>query len=194
VTAFSWHDLMAIARELRPSQHSNRHLLEQLVGYLGAATTMQNQNSNLVYVVALNRETFGCGDTTFVDVVEKYGQYFHPIGGVGGGWPYDPPNYLAVRYDGELKGIYHIESYQVIDDFSPHFAAKRTPTDRPHFLCKLGPAIRPPRRVPTNGPKHTIYRAIRLWVYIELLHTSGSIAEASYLSKERERDSTYEQA
>ena len=149
---------------------------------------MQNQNSNLVYVVALSNKTFGCGDTTFIDVVEKYGWYFHPIGGVGGVWPYDPPNYLGFRYGRELKSIHHIESYEVISDYKPHFTSTSTPIARPHFLYKLGPAIKPSRRVPTNGQGHTIYPSGRKWIYIDLLLTAGSVAEAAYLTKKRDAE------
>lgn len=181
----SWHAFIKLAKRARSGDHAERHLLDQFVHYLGRASTMQNQNSNLVYVVSLSNEVFGCGDITFVDVVEKYGQYFHPIGGTGGGWPFDPPNYLGFRYDGELKSIHHIESYDVIKDFKPHFTPTSTPTDRPHFLYKLGPAIRASHRVPTNGQGHTIYGSGRTLIYIDLLLTAGSVAEAAFLTKKR---------
>lgn len=117
VNTISWHDFIKLAKRARPTQYTERHLLHQFIHYLRRATTVQNQKSNLVYVVALSNDTFGCGATTFIDVVEKHGRYFHPIGGVGGGWPFDPPNYLGFRYGGELKSIHHIESYEVIGDY-----------------------------------------------------------------------------
>ena len=73
----------------------------------------------------------------------------------------------------------------MINDFKPHFTPTSTPTGRPHFFYKLGPAIRASHRVPTNGQGHTIYRAVRMWVYIDLLLTAGSVAEAAYLTKQR---------
>jgi hypothetical protein len=188
VKTISWQNFIKLAKRIKSRDHAERHLLHQFIHYLRGATTMQNQNSNLVYVVALSNETFGCGDTTFIDVVEKYGRYFHPVGGVGGGWPYDPPNYLGFRYGSELKSIHHIESYDVISDYKPHFTDTSTPIDRPHFLYKLGPAIKPSRRVPTNGQDHTIYPSGRKWIYIDLLLTADSVAEAAYLTKKRDAE------
>jgi hypothetical protein len=60
------------------------------------------------------------------------------------------------------------------------------PIDYPHFLYSLGPAIKPTRRVPTNGNGHSIFRSGRKWVFIDLLLTAGSIAEAAHLTKQRE--------
>lgn len=186
VKTISWHDFIQLAKRAKPTEYAEKHLLHQFIHYLGGATTVQNQHSNLVYVVALNNDTFGCGTTTFIDVVEKHGRYFHPIGGVGGGWPFDPPNYLGFRYAGELKAIQHVESYEVISDYKPHFTDVPTPIERPHFLYRLGPPIKPAHRVPTNGHEHTIYRAARMWIYIDLLLTAGSVAEAAYLTKKRD--------
>ena len=188
VKTVSWHDFIKLAKRAKPTEYAERHLLHQLTHYLGRVTTVQNQNSNLVYVVALSNETFGCGATTFIEVVEKHERYFHPIGGASGGWPTDPPNYLGFRYGGELKSIHHVESYEVINNFKPHFTDVSTPfeDDRPHYLYKLGPAIRPARRVPTNGQGHTIYPSGRKWIYLDLLLTAGSVAEAGNLTKERD--------
>jgi hypothetical protein len=186
VKSISWHKFKKSAeRAAQLGIHAEKHLLRQFIQYLGAATTMQNQNSNVVYVVALNREGFGCGDVSFVDVVERHHKYFHPIGGTGGGWPYEPPNYMGFRYDGELKSIHHVESYIVIDDYAPHFTPKSTPTPCPHFLYSLGPAIKPSHRVPTSGSGHSIFRAARQWCFIDLLLTAGSVAEAAHLTKQR---------
>ena len=149
---------------------------------------MQNQSSNLVYVVSLSNESFGCGDISFIDVVEKHGRYFHPVGGTGGGWPIEPPNYLGFRYDGELKSVHHVEPYSVIDNFAPHFTRNSTPTDRPHFLYRLGPAIKPAHRVPTNGNGHSIYPSGRKWIAIDLLLSARSVAEAAHLTNERSTD------
>ena len=75
------------------------------------------EHSNLVYVVSLSYDEFGPPGISFIDVVEKHSKYFHPIGGTGGGWPFEPPNYLGFRYDGELKSIHHVASYSVIENF-----------------------------------------------------------------------------
>jgi hypothetical protein len=52
--------------------------------------TMQNTNSNLVYVVALGGEIEETG-ITFQEVVTDHDIYFCPV---GGGYPKEPPNYL----------------------------------------------------------------------------------------------------
>lgn len=38
-----------------------------------------------------------------------------------GGWPLDPPNYLAFRYDSRLQTIHHVERWEVVDDLEPLF-------------------------------------------------------------------------
>lgn len=187
IKPISWSEFKQLAR--RASCFSNqlqKQLLRQFLNYLSRATAMQNHQSNLVYVVSLNNKTFGCGDTTFIDVVERHKKYFHPVGGTGrGGWPSEPPNYLGFRYHGELKSICHIQSYEVINNYKPYFTAASVPLKRPHFLYKLGRAIKPSRRVPTNGRAHSIFPAGRRWVFIDLLLTSPSVADAAILTKKR---------
>jgi hypothetical protein len=186
VNSLSWHKFKKLAeRGARFGTHAEKRLLRQFVQYLTTATTMQNQYSNLVYVVSLSRDVFGCGDISFVDVVEKHRKYFHPIGGTGGGWPPEPPNYLGFRYGGELKSIHHVETYTVINNFAPHFTDKSTPIERPHYLYSLGPAIKPARPVPTNANGNSIWGSGRRWIFIDLLLTAGSVADADYLTKQR---------
>jgi hypothetical protein len=186
VNSLSWHTFKKLAeRAALSGTHAEKHLLRQFVQYLTTVTTLQNQYSNLVYVVSLSRDRFGCGDISFVDVVEKHHKYFHPIGGTGGGWPPEPPNYLAFRYGGELKSIHHVETYTVINDFAPHFTDKSKPLERPHYLYSLGPAIKPVHPVPTNNSGNSIWGPGRKWIFIDLLLTAGSVAEAGYLTKQR---------
>jgi hypothetical protein len=186
VNSVSWHKFKQLAkRAAQLGTHAEKHLLNQFVQYVTAATTMQNQYSNLVYVVSLSREDFGCGNTTFIDVVEEHHKYFHPVGGTGGGWPAEPPNYLGFRYEGKLSSIHHVETYTVITNFAPHFTDRPTPLDRPHYLYNLGPAIKPGRRMPTNGNGNSIWGSGRRWVFLDLLLTAGSVAEAASLTKLR---------
>jgi hypothetical protein len=178
----SWRHFIEIAKRVQPNGP-----LQELIHYLGRATTMQNQNSNLVYVVSLSNKPFSGLNISGENVVEKHNKYFH-IGGTGGGWPFDPPNYLGFRYKGELKSIHHVESYEVINNFKPHFTHASKPTDRPYFLYRLGPAIKPPHPVPTNGKRHKLFRSARKWIYIDLLLTAGSVAEAAHLTKKRDTE------
>jgi hypothetical protein len=180
VKSISWHEFKKLAqRAAQSGTHDERHLLREFIAYLARATVMQNQNSNLVYVVSLSHKEFRDGtEISFIDVVEKYKKYFHPIGGTGGGWPFEPPNYLGFRYGGELKSIHHVESYTVIENFKPHFTRKSIPT----------------RRVPTNSNGHSIFRAARKWAFIDLLLTAGSIAEAAHLTRQRQAKAKQDEA
>src|SRR5262245_47470533 len=94
VTSISWHEFKKLAqRAAQSGTHAERHLLRHFVEYTAKATVMQNQTSNLVYVVSLSNDE-GPPGISFIDVVKKHSKYFHPIGGTGGGWPFEPPNYL----------------------------------------------------------------------------------------------------
>ena len=111
VKAISWSQFQAMALQcVIHANHDEKRLLKQLIHYLGKVTNMQNQYSNLVYVVSLSRDTFSAADITFIDVVEKFGKYFHPVGGSKGAWPIEPPNYIAFRYSGALQSIHHEEA------------------------------------------------------------------------------------
>ena len=146
----SWKQFQTlIIRAVKDGSHAEKRLLNDLKHYLGKVTTMQNQNSNSVFVVSVSYDTFTDSDITFVDVIEKFESYFHPVGGSGtkGGWPIDPPNYMAFRYDGKLQSIHHVESYTVIEDYNGAFPiGKAAPCGVPHFLYKLGLPINPQKK------------------------------------------------
>ena len=144
---------------------------------------MQDQNSNRVYVVSLNGDTFG-GETTFIEVVEKHRKYFHPVGGDRGGWPVEPPNYMGFRYDGHLQSIHHVDDYKVITDFGPFFPNQPSAALDPHFLYHLGPPIRPARDMPAGK---RVKFANRVWCFIDTLLTSDTISDALTATKTRER-------
>lgn len=189
VQAISWTQFQRMANDCvtKASKHSEKRLLRQLVEYLGKVTTMQNQTSNLVYVVSVS------GDIVFkevglssVDVIEKHQKYFHQV---GNHWPIEPPNYIAFRYAGKLQSIHHIESYTVIEDYqnafnlpSPH------PIEKKHYLYDLGPAICPPKEVRTidKAKGYTqIQRSARCECFIDLLLTCDSVSEAFAKTKIR---------
>ena len=189
VKAISWKQFQNMANECvaKAKKHSEKRLLRQLIGYLEKVTTMQNQTSNLVYVVSANDHVFFKDrDLSFIDVIEKHQKYFHPV---GKGWPIEPPNYIAFRYRGKLQSIHHIESYTVIKDFqeafnlpSPHLI------DPPHYLYELGSAIHPPKEVRTSDKSKgytQIQRAARCECFIDLLLTCDSISEALEKTKLR---------
>lgn len=191
VKSISWRRFQAMAlHSIAHANHEEKRLLKQLVQYLDKVTSMQNQNSNMVYVVSLSGDTFSDSEITFIDVVEKFGKYFHPVGGSKGGWPVEPPNYIAFRYHGALQSIHHIESYTVIENYYPHFPVpENSPAGEPHYLYTLGAAIKPPHEVRTNdanGNYPNPFRNGRKWCFLDLLLTCDSVAEAAGKTRERQ--------
>lgn len=189
VQAISWKQFQNMANDCvrKASKHSEKRLLRQLIEYLEKVTTMQNQTSNLVYVVSVS------GDIVFeevglssVDVIEKRQKYFHQV---GNRWPIEPPNYIAFRYAGKLQSIHHIESYTVIEDYQKGFNLPSPhPTGEKHYLYELGPAIRPPKEVRTidKAKGYTqIQRSARCECFIDLLLTCDSVSEAFAKTKIR---------
>jgi hypothetical protein len=157
----------------RSRNHAEKRLLRELSRYLRGLMTMQNVNSNLVYVVALGGEIEETG-IGFQEVVTKHDTYFCPI---GRGYPKEPPNYLGFRFEGRLQQIRHVDSYQVADDnhagFEPLEGKVNWPDDR-HWVFQLGPVITPSKEVRTGG----LYGSHRGWIAIDLLLTCDTVAEA----------------
>jgi hypothetical protein len=157
--------------------------LRTLAEYLNKTMNKPNLQSNQVYVVSLNRKlpTPSWTGTTFIDVVERYQRYFHPV---GARWPVNPPNYIAFRYGGVLKAIHHIDEAVVTKDLADVAPGKLPPCPvaHPHFLYSLGPAIHPNCRVPAGGK---VLRSNRVWAALDLLLTASSITEAMLESKKR---------
>jgi hypothetical protein len=146
---------------------------------------MQNQRSNLVYVVSLAGGYPDDSDVSWIDIVYKHSRYFHPVG--GSGWPVEPPNYIGFRHGGELRSVHHISGYEVVTNLHakmPQLSRKHFLNHRPHFLYRLGPAIRPDHRV-KNGE---IWPSGRVWAMLDLLLTAESVSEARDLTKARLRE------
>lgn len=114
-----------------------------------------------------------------MDIVIKRNYYFHPIG--INGWPKEPVNYIAFRYDGKLQSIHHVEDYTVFTN--PNEYIDEIPDDNWHpcYLYTLGKPIIPSTEV-KNGK---IYPSARVWCMIDTLFTCDTIYEASYVSKKR---------
>lgn len=179
IQVLSWGEVArCVSAAYAMSDRAAKALLSQFQAYLDKVLGMQVLNSNNVYVVSVNREPFGGGQTTFLEVVEKYARYFHPV---GDGWPVNPPNYLAFRYDGRLQSIHHVEHYEVITNFDPHFPGTTEGKMRPHFLYHLGAAIRPSHDVRTGQ----LFRAARIYAHIDLLLTCDTISDAGAKTRER---------
>jgi hypothetical protein len=84
----SWRrlDELVVAVAGRSRNHAAKRLLRDLSRYLRGLMTMQNVNSNLVYVVSLGGEIEDTGISSR-DVVLEHDNYFCPVGGGRGGWP-----------------------------------------------------------------------------------------------------------
>ena len=165
------------------SNHEQKHLLDEFIEYLGGVMTMQNKSSNWVYVVSLSKgHPEGC-ELSWIDFVKERNRYFCPVGGGKGGWPKEPPNYIAFRYDGRLQSIHHIESYTVSKNLHNEFPEMPDEVwETEHFVYTLGPAIIPSKTVKTGG---SIVRSNRVWAMLDTLLTSDTISEAWEISKNR---------
>lgn len=179
VRVLSWGQVAScVERTYRAADNTGKALLRQLRSFLSMAVRTQAIDSNLAYVVSVNRDRFSEGATTFLDVVERHRKYFHPV---AKGWPQNPPNYLAFRWDGRLQSIHHVDSYRVITSWRPHFADAGEEEVGPLFLYDLGPPIVPGREVRTGA----IFRAGRVWAALDLLLTCDTIAEARDMTRKR---------
>ena len=136
---------------------------------------MQNKDSNWVYIVALGCDKPSGWQINWQDIVNIKEKYFQPICGINGGWPSEPPNYIAFRYRGKLQTIHHIDKYEVFNDPSIHFSEIPKGNWGNHYLYHLGPAIKPIHEV-KSGKR--IVRDMRVWAMVNLLLTSQTIQEA----------------
>ena len=142
--------------------------------------TSQNKDSNWVYVVSLANGKPEGSNISWIEIVNKCGRYFHPVG--VNGWPKEPPNYIAFRYAGKLQSIHHIEDYIVSKNMHDEIIEMPDEVwDDNHFIYKLGPAIKPLKEVKTGN----IYPSGRVWAMLDTLLTADTISEARDISKER---------
>jgi hypothetical protein len=177
----SWAQIRSlVSRAARRAPLRERRLLAELDVYLRRAMSMQDQESNLVYVVALGAGTPEWSGISWRDIVNAKHRYFHWY--AKGGWPLEPPNYLAFRYDGKLQSIHHVEDYEIVDRLHDRFAEVDPDYEGRHVVYTLGDPIRPAHRVSTGK----IYRNGRVWAMIDLLLTCSTVAEARDRTKERQ--------
>jgi hypothetical protein len=165
---------------------AEKRLLAELHRYLKGVMTMQDVRSNMVYLVSLStREIAGSSGLSTIDVLERLGRYFCPVGGANpGGWPKEPPNYLGFRYHGRLQQIHHVEGYSIRLapwEGIPELAGHVTEREHDQFDFELGPVIRPEHPVRTGN----LFRAQRVWCALDLLLTCESIREARDKTQDR---------
>lgn len=171
---------LAVQAHADSHNHAEKRLLDELCEYLRGIMTMQNKDSNWVYVVSLGSNTPDSCNLTWIEIVQKYSKYFCPVGKFG--FPKEPPNYIAFRYYGQLQSIHHIEGYSVtknVHEEIPEMPDEVWETE--HFVFKLGPAIVPGKTVKTGN----IYRNGRVWAMLDTLLTADTISEARDISSKR---------
>jgi hypothetical protein len=182
VTHRAWRDVARFVKaSRRGADHAERRVLDEFLTYLETAMPVQDQESNLVYVVSLSVETPTGWDISNIEIVEQKNCYFHPV---GNRWPKEPPNYLGFRYHGKLQAIRHVDDYGVGTD--PHEFLPEIPSQDwdPHFFNKLGPVITPPHEIRTGN----IFKNHRVRAALDLLLTCKTISKArDETDKRRER-------
>lgn len=188
VEYMSWRKVVRLVEETaaQSGSHAEKRLLRELHRYLKGVMTVQNVQSNLVYVVPLaNWPPLVTDGPTFADIVVKHNRYFHPVGGGSSGWPTTPPNYLGFRFDGQLQQIRHVDRYEVHehpwDVLIPGIGAEQGWEPSPHFFYKLGKPIIPDHDVKTGG----LYGPGRHWAAIDLLLTSKTVRAARDRTQKR---------
>lgn len=186
VRHLSWKKIYELAKKsLINSSNLQKNLLKELIEYLGGVMTIQEKESNWVYVVSIGMGYPNNCKLTWIDFVEKHRKYFHPVGGGKSGWPKTPPNYIGFRYHGQLQSIHYIEDYVVTRNLHNQFEEmldELCETD--YFVYTLGPAIRPMHLVKTGK----LYASGRVWAMLDTLLIADTIADARDISKARMRN------
>lgn len=185
VRHISWGALRGLAKKARQqaSSQEEKLWLRELIEHLEDYAAMSRARDNMVYVVSLGSGSMRQGSThTWIDVVEKDGRYFHPVGNT---WPTQPPNYMGFRYRGKLHSVHRVESFDIVTDVSsvnPLWCS----TNQDHFVYKLGPAMRPAKELRAGGPQDSIQRSARVWCAIDTL-ISGQFDQLGQARDETKR-------
>lgn len=183
VVHLPWVDVLADINKVRSGcRGRERFWLDELRNYLIGVIRVRSIADSWTYCVALNRDrTGGKKDLTFIEWVTDALTYYHPYG--VSGWPMNPPNFIAFRWDGAVRRIHRIEDaevYPTLLDRYPDLPANEF-TMRPHAVYKLSKRRLPPLEPVKNGAQ---YRAIRLWVLLDQLQTADTLAEAHKRTRE----------
>jgi hypothetical protein len=177
ICLLSWEQLAHLAIEAqRRASHAEKRLLKELLVYFEGLMTLQNYDSNWVYVVSLGAGAPEGWQISWIDIVKKRSSYFHPV---GDGWPKAPPNYIAFRYAGKLQSIHHIKGVEVFTDPGTKF--KEIPNLKPHFLYSLGPAFLPAHEVKMDK----LSPMGRHWCMLDTFFVSNTVSDARDLSATR---------
>ncbi len=161
----SWGAIRALAKRSSAAAASfeEKLWLREFVQHMEGFAAMNRIRDNLVYVAALGSDTMVAGGShTWIDVVEKDGFYFHPV---GDRFPRKPVNYIGFRYRGRLQSVHRVASFEIMPDVrtvNPLWY----PSVGDHFVYKLGPAMRPPVTMKAGSG---IRMSARAWCAIDTL-------------------------
>ncbi len=152
-----------------------RFWLDELHEYMRRAIKVRDPADGWTYCVAVSNALVDEASTwRWRDFVTAESAYFHPHG-LGGGWPKTPPNFLAFRWGGQVQQVRRVMDAVVVPNLQSRWAELPTTKDtsKPHVVYSLGPEL-PGLPIP-NGKQ---YQASRLWVLLDQLLVSHSLAEA----------------
>jgi len=106
-----------------------------------------------------------------------------------------PHNYLAFRYQGQTENIYFVEKVTEFNEWELAFEQMNWKVDGlketktvPHFLYHLSsrPIILPkPLRNGKDKNGKSIYATAKIYLYLDTILTSETLAEAKRLTDER---------
>lgn len=164
-------DLLGAARA--GVRGAERLWLDELDTYLRRATAVRDISDCWTYCVVVSDDRPGGGGArTFRGFVE-HGTYFHPFG--TGGWPKEPPNFMAFRWSNQVKRIHRVVAAEVIPDLQTRWPdiPRDDATQQPHAVYKLGPALPVPPL-----PSGQNYRATRLLVLLDHLLVGPTLRDA----------------
>jgi hypothetical protein len=174
-----WSDVLADIELTRPKCRGHERLwLDEFRAFLREVIWMRPVGDSWTYCVVLN-DVKPCGGASFKQIVTEQLSYFHPYGIRG--WPTEPPNFMAFRWNGAVQRIHRIVEHEVVPQLSdcwPYLDDEAA--NRPHAVYRLGPRLPPYQPVP-NGAS---YRASRLWVLLDQLQSAPTLAAALAQSKE----------
>ncbi|MGR6978386.1 hypothetical protein [Mycobacteroides abscessus] len=175
VVHLSWRDILEDIATVQPRCRGRERVwLDELRMYLKGVIRLRSVADSWTYCVVLSDKRPAGGDTSFKDFVRHQSCYFHPFG--VGGWPTDPPNFMAFRWGNAVQRIHRVVGSEVVPHLAGRFPYMIDDPDanRFHIIHELGPQLLQGDPIPSG----TSYRAIRLWVLLDQLLASPTLAEA----------------
>jgi hypothetical protein len=165
----------SLSAAIRNSRGRERFWLEELEGYMGAATSRRPPDDQWVFCVVVSDTLLG--GVSFKEYVTRERVYFHPCGGFNT-WPKRPPNLLCFRWGGQVQQVNRVSRFEIVPHLSQRFPSVRADeTDGAHIVYDLGPNI----PVPAISTKGT-YATGREWCLLDQLLTRPTLREAVWSS------------